>query len=84
MGLKGSSPFPQKSTIKRYTFYTFIPDFFNRYFNTIFPPTPMSSKWSLPWKIFDENAVYISGAPLSVICPTHVTFLTLNHPNNTR
>jgi hypothetical protein len=44
----------------------------------------MSSKWSLPWKIFDENAVYISGAPLSVICPTHVTFLTLNHPNNTR
>jgi hypothetical protein len=44
MGLKGSSPFPQKSTIKRYTFYTFIPDFFNRYFNTIFPPTPMSSK----------------------------------------
>jgi len=45
--------------------------------STIVPSTPRSSDWSLSYKIFNKNSVYISHLPIRATCPAHLIRLDL-------
>jgi hypothetical protein len=64
MESEGSLPFSQQSTNGPYPEpYASTPlqlHFPEIYSDIIFPPTPMSSEWSLPLAFSDQNSVFTS------------------------
>jgi hypothetical protein len=47
------------------------------HFNIILPSTPMSSEWSLPFRLYNQNSVSICHIPLRVACQTGTYYLQL-------
>jgi len=45
------------------------------YFNIIFPSTPMSFEWSLPFRFSNQNIVFIFYLSILVTCPVPVILL---------
>jgi hypothetical protein len=68
-------PFPVLS--KMNPFHIRKPNFLKVSFNIIFSSTPMSSEWSLTFRLSDENFVRIFHCPMRAAFPPHLILLYL-------
>jgi hypothetical protein len=57
--------------------YSLKPYLITVYFNIVFPSTPRSTKWSLPFMFSNWNVVFISILPMLATFPAHLTPLKI-------
>ena len=64
------------------TFHDPTSQFLKIRLNIILPSMSGSSNWALFLRFPHQNPVNISPLPIRATCPTHITLLDFNHPNN--